>query len=213
MKKFKNKYRTKSIRVEWWNYENSEFYFITISIKNRQHHFGQIKNDIMCLNEIGSLAYQFWAEIPQHFPFIKLDAFIIMPDHMHGILIKKDLNPVQTLQCNVCTSPSTMLPTPTHNPINLQMSNISPKPGSISTIIRSYNSTVTKQARKTNPNFAWHTSYYDHIIRDEKAYNNIYKYINNDPKIGASRNHMKPTIEFKSLINQSILNNLTIRLL
>ncbi len=146
----------------------------------------------MCLNEIGSLAYQFWDEIPQHFPFIKLDAFIIMPDHMHGILIKNDLgidqdpeyinqDPEQTLQCNVSTEPDTRPPIPTHKPKDLLMAKISPKPGSISTIIRSYKSAVSKYARKINSNFAWHTSYYDHIIRNERAYNNIHNYINNNP--------------------------------
>ena len=187
MKKYKNKYRSKSIRAEWWNYGNNGCYFITISVKDRQHHFGQIKNKIMCLNQIGSLAYRFWEDIPKHFPTIKLDAFIIMPDHMHGILIKDDFyhiqNPVQTLQCNVSTSQHTKHPaTHNHKPKDIHMRNISPKPGSISTIIRSYKSAVTKFARKINPNFAWHTSYYDHIIRDEKAYNNIHNYINNNPK-------------------------------
>ena len=192
MEKYKNKYRIKSIRAEWWNYGNNGFYFITISTKNRHHSFGQIKNEIMCLNEIGSLAYQFWDEIPQHFPFIKLDAFIIMPDHMHGILIKNDLgidqdpeyinqDPEQTLQCNVSTEPDTRPPIPTHKPKDLLMAKISPKPGSISTIIRSYKSAVSKYARKINSNFAWHTSYYDHIIRNERAYNNIHNYINNNP--------------------------------
>jgi REP element-mobilizing transposase RayT len=87
-------------------------------------------------------------EIPNHFPFVELENFVVMPNHTHGILvIKRDqyIPVVDTLQCNVSTAPT--------KPINEQMSKISPKPGSISTIIRSYKSAVTKQARLINANF------------------------------------------------------------
>jgi len=71
------------------------------------------------------------------------------------------------------------------------MTNISPKSGLISTIIRSYKSVMTKHARKLDSNFALHTRYYNHIIRDEKAYNNIHNYINDNLKIGANQNSKK----------------------
>jgi len=62
------------------------------------------------------------------------------------------------------------------------MSNISPKPGSISTIIRSYKSIVTKHARKINPAFAWQPRFYDHIIRNDESYGRIRQYITENPK-------------------------------
>jgi len=87
MKKFKNKYRISSTRLQSWDYRNKGAYFITICTANRNHFFGDVENGEMQLNEIGQLADKFWKEIPDHFPFVKLGNFVIMPDHTHGILI------------------------------------------------------------------------------------------------------------------------------
>ncbi|WP_303613427.1 hypothetical protein [Cyclobacterium sp. 1_MG-2023] len=103
----------------------------------------------MQLNELGQIAHKYWMEIPKHFPFVELGNFVVMPNHTHGILVIKhdQFTLVDTLQCNVSTA------TPT-KPKNKQMAIISPKPGSVSTIIRSYKSAVTKQARLINANFS-----------------------------------------------------------
>ena len=106
----------------------------------------------MHFNEIGVLANEFWAEIPNHFPFVELGNFQVMPNHVHGILIidKKNIVDdvidvaVETLQCNVSTE---------NKIINEQMAKISPKPGTISTIIRSYKSVVTKNAHYIHADF------------------------------------------------------------
>jgi len=196
-KLFKNKYRISSTRLKNWDYRNNGAYFITICTKDRIHFFGAIKNGKMQLSEIGKLAHHFWAEITQHFPFIQLDAFIIMPNHTHGILIiknqdikNKDMNdqdlndPAQTLQCNVSTSigESKGESTSPSSDINSKMKIISPKAGSISTIIRSYKSVTTKNARKINPHFEWQSKFHDHIIKDDRAHLNIRNYIKNNPK-------------------------------
>jgi putative transposase len=85
--KFQNKYRIPSARLHNWDYGDNGAYFITICTSNRNHFFGEITNDIMELNEIGNIAENFWVEIPQHYPFIELGNYIVMPDHIHGILI------------------------------------------------------------------------------------------------------------------------------
>ncbi len=148
----------------------------------------------MKLNKIGQLAEIFWAEIPNHFPFAELGAFVIMPNHVHGILIINksnigdDWESVETLHCNVCTNPNSN-PNPNfpenrraNFPKNEKMSKISPKAGSISTIIRSYKSVVTKYAHRIHTSFGWQERFYDHIIRDEQSYNRITDYIINNPK-------------------------------
>jgi putative transposase len=134
----------------------------------------------MQLNELGQLAEKYWLEIPIHFPFIELGNFVIMPNHTHGILIID--KPVQTLQynistkfvqtlhCNVCTSK------------NEQMAKISPKSGTISTIIRSYKSVVSKNARLIFEEFAWQSRFHDHIIRDAQSFERIQNYIANNPE-------------------------------
>ena len=87
MDKFKNKYRISSTRLQNWDYASNGAYFITICTKNREHYFGEIKNKEMQLTETGKLAETYWMEIPEHFPFVTLGNFVIMPNHMHGILI------------------------------------------------------------------------------------------------------------------------------
>jgi len=85
--KFRNKYRIPSNRLKNWDYGSNSAYFITICTKNREHFFGEIQNGKMQLNELGKNAFQFWMEIPNHFPFIELGNFVVMPNHTHGILI------------------------------------------------------------------------------------------------------------------------------
>lgn len=175
--KYKNKYRIESSRLNNWNYTWQGAYFITICTKDMQLFFGGIKDDNMILNEIGQVAERFWLEIPEHFDNIILDHFIIMPNHVHGILIINDMVEtlqvldVETLHCNVSTDK------------NEFFSKISPKPKSISTVIRSYKSICTKTINKIQNEvfFAWQTRFYDRIIRDEQELNNVRNYIENNP--------------------------------
>ena len=90
MSLYKNRYRIESARLNNWDYSSKGYYFITICTKNRKHFFGNIKNGEMKLSKIGKIVLQYWQEIPNHFPFVKLDEFIFMPDHMHAIIIIGD---------------------------------------------------------------------------------------------------------------------------
>ncbi|GHT51646.1 hypothetical protein FACS189440_20910 [Bacteroidia bacterium] len=85
--KFQNQYRISSARAQWWNYGWNAAYFITICTANREHYFGEIVNGNMQLSEIGEIANVLWNEIKNHAKNIELDAFCIMPNHVHGILI------------------------------------------------------------------------------------------------------------------------------
>ena len=178
---YKNKYRNDSTRLKGWDYRNDGAYYITICTKDRIHHFGSVENGEMFLSEIGKLADEFWAEIPQHFPFVKLDEFVIMPNHTHGILVidknRSSKNGDGDDDTGTGTKPPIVDP-----PKNQQMQKISPKPGSISTIIRSFKSVTTKHARKIQPNFAWQPRFHDHIIRNQLSHNNIRNYIKNNPQ-------------------------------
>jgi hypothetical protein len=70
-----------------WDYSANGYYYITICTKNRRCFFGEIIKGEIDLSEIGNMAYQYWQEIPNHFPFVRLDEFVIMPNHIHGIII------------------------------------------------------------------------------------------------------------------------------
>lgn len=84
---YNNKYRIPSNRLPGWDYGQNAPYFVTICTSNRIHYFGEISDNQMNLSLLGEIAHSYWQEIPLHFPFIILDDFIIMPNHVHGILI------------------------------------------------------------------------------------------------------------------------------
>jgi len=163
--RFRGKYRIETARLKNWDYGSSGYYFVTVCVKNRECVFGNVDDNKVILSEIGKIAEKFWLEIPAHFPFVKLDEFIIMPNHIHGIII---IDNHRDVACNVSTR--------TNNKI---MSIISPKRGSLSTVIRSYKSNCTKTINKTQNNiyFQWQLRFYDHI----KSLNNIRNYIINNP--------------------------------
>lgn len=87
MKKFQNNYRIPSARLENWDYGANGAYFITICTDKMQHYFGKVFEREMHLNELGKLAHDLWQEITSQFPYVELGNFVIMPNHMHGILI------------------------------------------------------------------------------------------------------------------------------
>jgi len=84
---FKNKFRVATIRLKNWDYSGPGFYFVTICTKDKQHFFGNIDNEKIVYSNIGKIAKKFWLEIPEHFMNVELDEFIIMPNHIHGIII------------------------------------------------------------------------------------------------------------------------------
>jgi hypothetical protein len=118
--KFQNKYRIASARLQTWDYGWNAAYFVTICTQNRECFFGNIVDGNMRLSETGIIAHKFWMEIPNHFPFVKLGEFIIMPNHMHGIVIidKLDGNRykhVDTPKLGVPTAPAITNPDAAEN--------------------------------------------------------------------------------------------------
>ncbi len=85
--KFKGKYRIKSVRLQSWDYGSNAAYFVTICTHSRICFFGTIKNKRMFLSDIGLLAEKYLNEIPLHFPYVKLQNHVVMPNHIHGIII------------------------------------------------------------------------------------------------------------------------------
>lgn len=165
---YKNKFKTASIRLQNWDYTNPWWYFVTINAKNHQEFFGEIKNGKIIFNHLGKIAEKYWLEIPIHFPFVELDYFVFMPNHIHGILILNDH--CRDVACNVSTVN-----------VNAKFSRLSPKKYSLSTVIRSYKSAVTKWCNKNEILFEWQSRYFDRIIRNESELYNFRKYIELNP--------------------------------
>jgi putative transposase len=179
---YKNKYRIESARLKNWDYSTEGCYFVTICTQGRNHYFGGIDNGAMMLSEIGKITEQFWREIPNHFPFVHLDEWVIMPNHVHGIIgidktmTTQPMESVETPNLGVSTmTAGFIVQTP-----NLGVST-DWKPGNIGVIINQYKRICTIQSRKTNPKFAWQPRFHDHIIRNNDELIRIREYIRNNP--------------------------------
>jgi REP element-mobilizing transposase RayT len=172
------------------DYSKGSRYFITICTQGKAIWFGNILNQQMILSESGQIAKKLWYEIPEHFPFISLDEFVVMPNHVHGIVIIQSTAPVETLHATSLPQQpqqpqqrqQRQQPQPSPNtPKNEFMSSISPKPGSLATVIRSYKSAVSKNIHLSDHNFSWQPRYYDHIIHSDRELDLIRNYIINNP--------------------------------
>jgi len=195
MNKFQNRSR-KSLRAKWWDYSRNGAYFITICTKDREHFFGEIRNGKMILSGTGIIADILWHEIPNRLPFVSLGEFVVMPDHVHGILIldkSGDVNhPLFPNAANSSKSVGMLHATYPQQQMDKEpqtglkksqtMSIISPKSNTISVIIRSYKSAVTKHANRLGLKNGWQSLYHDRIIRDHEEYQRISEYIINNPQ-------------------------------
>ena len=187
MDKYKNKYRISSTRLQSWNYGWSGAYFVTICTQNREHYLGEFIKGELHLSEIGEIAHKFWLEIPHHFPFVKLAEFVVMPNHVHGIvIIDKPVDghgkTVETPKLGVSTpTPITTVPANDSNSTRTAAATQKWKPGTLGVIINQYKRICTINARKIHANFAWQPGFYDHIIRNDKSFNKTQEYIIHNP--------------------------------
>jgi REP element-mobilizing transposase RayT len=199
MDKFLDRFRIGSTRLQKWDYRWKGAYFITILCKNREHYFGEILNGKMKLSGIGIIADILWYEIKNHAKNVDLGAFVIMPNHIHGILILNEWidniggDETIALTRDVETTHALSLP-----PQPLQTEQKTPEippeqaktigqkrfqkqgKNSVSSIIGSYKSAVSKHAHRLGFDFDWQERFYDNIIRDEDSFHNISKYIFNN---------------------------------
>lgn len=227
--KFQNKYRIPSARLQHWDYGWNAAYFVTICTKNRECFFGKIENGIMNLSGSGIIADVFWYEIKNHATNVDLGEFVVMPNHIHGIIILNgndskqtgaEKKPYENNQTDILNNPEDLisdsmdgaidgtLDDPAEGSVNgvetrhalslrSEHSNTSQSPepqktigqqrfqnqgaNTLSSIIGGYKSAVTKHANRLKLNFAWQTSFHDHVIRDDKSFQNISAYIKNNP--------------------------------
>lgn len=153
------------------NYSQDGYYFVSIRTRDRREWFGKIENGAMKLNKWGEIAKKIWIEIPKHFENAKLDKFVIMPNHIHGIIIIENDDIGIVGNRHACSLRACSL----HTKRQYQ---------SIPIIVGSYKSAVTKYINMTNNKigFHWQKSFYDSIIRSKSSLNRIRRYIDNNPQ-------------------------------
>ena len=184
--KFQNKYRISSTRLQNWDYGWNAPYFVTICTKNREHYFGEIVDGEMHFSEIGKIAQQFWREIPDHFPFVILDAFVIMPNHVHGIIVINKTDDGRNIGGgNGCGNvvETQNFASLRQNRKQLRPKNkFGPQSQNLASIVRGYKTGVKKHATMNIIDFEWQFRFNDHIIRDNQSFDRIQNYINTNIK-------------------------------
>lgn len=165
-----------SIRLHGYDYSQEGLYFVTICVKDKVCLFGNIVDDEMVLNDAGRIAYQERLNTKILRKNVRLDEFVIMPNHVHGIIEITDVG------AN-CIRPQTTTDE-CNSPLQTENKFRSPSQ-TLGAIIRGYKAAVTKQINKlheTQNITIWQRNYYEHIIRNDESYQKITEYIYENPK-------------------------------
>lgn len=158
----------KSIRLQWYDYRSAWSYFVTLCCNEMRHCFWVIQNGEMVLNQLWNHVWKCRKEIPIHYPFVSVWEFMCMPNHIHGII-------------NIWINEGAKYFSPVHMYKNKWMPQWA-KSWSLGAIVRWFKIWVTKFATLQWLNFKWQRNYYESIIKDKRWYENIVKYIRNNPK-------------------------------
>ena len=146
-------------RLHGFNYSSAGYYFVTINVHGREPVFASAVNGTTGLNVYGCFAERCWSEIPGHFAGCFTDEYIIMPDHVHGIIIIGE------------------------NAYNEPSAGEGPQYEKLPVIIGSYKSAVSKLIHRSGrKDFRWQKSYHDRIIRDQQELESIREYIRLNPE-------------------------------
>jgi putative transposase len=151
--------KRKPSRLRDYNYSQDGYYFITVCTIGRKEFFGDIREAEMELNRYGEIVNQCWYDLPRHYPNCSLDSFLIMPNHVHGIIVIDNETAVG----------NGFKPFPTHG---------------LSEMIRGFKTFSSRRINERilgNDRFQWQKSFYDHVVRSDKSLDLIRGYIQNDP--------------------------------
>lgn len=161
----------RSIRLNNFDYTATGAYFVTICAFDRECLFGGISNGEMTLNEFGHIVHGCWMETTDHFPNTVMDVFVVMPNHVHGIIFIRMFDKMTVSEGTTCRAPTFE-------------SFGAPVAGSMATIVRSFKSAATKrinQIRNNPGTTVWQRGFFEHVIRNEKELNTIRCYIEENP--------------------------------
>jgi len=157
-----NIHHRRSVRLKGYDYTKAGLYFITVCVESYKCLFGNVADGIMVLNECGKTVENCWNEIPKHYPDCVLHEFVVMPNHLHGIV-------------------EIAVGVENFRPNDDRVEDFRPlrycAPRSIGAIVRGFKIGTTKKLGAS----VWQRNYYEHIIRDAKSHNQIADYIIYNP--------------------------------
>jgi REP element-mobilizing transposase RayT len=158
-------YQRRSTRLRQFDYATPGAYFLTICARNRESLFGEVVDDGVRTSEAGRIVEAAWAGLPEHYPHVALDAFIVMPNHVHGILILEEVG-------------AGFKPAPTNSPGRIRPKQPLPE---IVRAFKTFSARRINELRMSPGQPVWQRSYYDHVIRDEESLERIRDYIFTNP--------------------------------
>jgi putative transposase len=180
------KHHHRSIRLPEYDYSQPGAYFLTIVAWHRECLFGEVVNREMRLNKVGKVVQWEWEELPRRLQYIDLGAFIVMPNHFHGILIFHEPVGATRQELTNYLSGKVHLPHMTTDGIDRSPLPRGPQPVSLGAVIAQFKSRVTKRLWKV-PSLKgtpiWLRNYYEHVIRNEKDLRNKTDYIEANPRL------------------------------
>ncbi len=190
-KLYKNRYKIDSTRLKGWNYSAPGMYFVTICTNKFICHFGEVVNEKIKISTIGKIIDEEWQKTEYIRVNVELDEYIVMPNHIHGIITivetpqtaLKNSNE-ETFQRNVSNSNAKQYVEEETFQRNVSTTNRNTglKPNTLGSILGQFKSVCTKRIWAMGyPDFAWQNRYHDHIIRHEKSLNRIREYIIMNP--------------------------------
>lgn len=184
------RHHRRSIRQRDYDYTQSGAYFVTLCTHERLPLFGAVVSGEMVCNVWGQIVQACWDEIPAHYPMVELDAFVVMPNHVHGIIVITGDSVVthsvgaQYIAPLPPTQPSAPAPTQPSQSPKRGMTPNNVTPNSLGSIVRTFKAAVTRQINRlpdAPDHPLWQRNYYEHIIRNEAALNQIRAYIVSNP--------------------------------
>lgn len=165
-----NIHHRRSLRLKGYDYRQAGAYFLTICTHERACVFGDVMNGVMVLNDAGLLVQDEWHKLVERFPHLFLDAFVVMPNHVHSIIHVG----AQFI------APSDMVENAAHS--KTADSSAMNRAPTVGNIVRTFKAASTRRVRQgVLDTFAWQRNYYEHIIRNDQALSRIREYITNNP--------------------------------
>ncbi len=167
--------KRKQLRLPEYDYAQEGAYFVTVCTQDKKCLFGDVVDEAMVLNDAGEMVERCWQEIPVHFPHVALDCFVVMPNHVHGIVFIGDASAIVGAK----NFSPLRLSKPCNNIQNQRPSGTSKTIGSI---VRGFKIGVTKWMRQnTSTHKVWQRNYFERVIRNERELHEMRTYITNNP--------------------------------
>jgi len=204
MRSHPERHHRRSIRLKGYDYRQAGAYFVTICTQDRAFLFGQVVHDEMQLNDAGKMVYDVWNDLPAFYPGVQTDAFIVMPNHIHGIIILVGADPRACPDSGPRACPG--------QPQELgQPQGVAPTLG-LPDVVHRFKTMTTKRYADGVKRFGWEPfrgrlwqrNYYEHIIRNEESLNRIREYILTNPmrwELDRKNPHRGGVDEFDTCLN------------